>query len=299
MKHSYLPLRCAVAGIFLLLAVQIAAAQQAPAKLQESIESYFADLREDVQEVAEARAIKGTRLRSMDRHFVRALKSHQVWYSLIRTNSKGKVISEVIRGKTPEREFRDVSRQRWFVKVSRTHEGYNGWFKEGETGRYYLLWCEPVLKGGRFLGGLAVKVDIWDCFHDIGGSVRDPFLVRFEGINLYEHIWESVDEWESEELEIPGADNVAIRYEEQPAEPIVADSAPALGAGTGKASAAGAAAKAGKKSGKVSVGAIFRNPVAVGIALVALGIVLVLVIRLYSQVQHIRLMRKIDKSDML
>jgi hypothetical protein len=284
------------------LALQVVAAQQAPAKLGETVESYFADLREDVVEVAETPAIKGTRLRSMDRYFVRALKSHQVWYSLIRTNSKGKVISEVIRGKTPEREFRDVSRQRWFVKVSRTHEGYNGWFKEGETGRYYLLWCEPVLKGRRFLGGVAVKVDIWDCFHDIGREVRYPFLVRFEGINLYEHIWESVDQWESEELEVPGADNVAIRYEEQPAEPIVADSAPAAAAGTDKASAtgpAGASARAGKKSAKPDIGSILTNPVAVGIALVALGVVLVLVIRLYSQVQHIRLMRKIDKSDML
>jgi hypothetical protein len=183
--------------------------------LKEDIESYFAQLRESVSDIAKNPVVKRTRLTLTDRYFVRSLKRHQTIYSLIRTNSKGIVISEIIRGQTPNREYRNIANQQWFKYIARNNKEYNGFLKE--EGRYYLFWAHPVIltaRSGRkrFGGTAAAKVDLWDSFHKFAARVKQPFLIKLNGKSLYSNKWEHQANFREVKLDIPGVDRITVRF---------------------------------------------------------------------------------------
>jgi hypothetical protein len=196
--------------------------------LQVEFEHYFSTLLESFNTIANSSVLKKTRLYSMDRFFVSSLKKHQPVYSFIRTNSKGVIISEVIRGMTPERNFRKVRDQKWFRFVQRNKEDYHTLIKIKETGRYYLLWCKPVLKGNKyFVGAVAVKVDLWDCIHKISSNIDTPFLIRLGKKSLYSYRWKNIDSYDKIPLEIPGVKNISLLVKKEfVEEPVAAEAKP-------------------------------------------------------------------------
>jgi len=268
------------------------AAATQPAALNESVDIYFAELKNDFDLVVAAPALRKTKLVYTDRHFVSILKKHQTFYSLIRTNSKGVVINEVIRGATPVRDYRKIANQFWYNHVAKTHEEYQGFLKE-ETGRYYLFWAKPILfttPNGtkKFFGAVAAKIDLWDCFHKISTDVDKPFLARVEGISLYAHKWKNVTEFDEAGVTIPGAQKTFIRFEKTapPQENLAIAQTP-------PPPEPAAPAKRMTVLEKVDRRAIIAVAVAVGL------IIIILVVRLIMQINHIMLMRRIDKSDIL
>lgn len=281
--------------ILLLLHTFVAASS-----FKEDIEKYFTELKEGYDNIANAQAVKGTSLPRTDRYFVSALKRHQVFYSLIKTNSKGVVISEVIRGQTPERNYRKVDNQRWFTAVSTKHEGYEGFMKEEETGRYYTLWGKPILKGNtHFVGGVVAKVDLWDCFHKFSATVEEPFLIRLGNLSLYSHKWEKGTPYDEEALVIPGVKNISIRFPKSSIEPVPADNAALSTAGDSSIKAIGETADTEKgkkdKSSTKKMGTIQKIIIAViGIALLTL---LFFLSKLISRFKDWRLRKKIDKEE--
>ncbi len=180
--------------------------------LKQTIEDYFSELQNTFTLIAGASSVKSTSLSRTERYFVTILKKNQTLYSLVKTNSKGVIISEVIRGQTPERDFRNVADQPWFRNVSRKREDHYGFVKEEKTGRYYLFWGKPVLKGSnRFVGAVAVKIDLWDCFHKLSADVTTPFLIRLGNKSLYSHKWEKEYNYREELLTVPGVRKISVR----------------------------------------------------------------------------------------
>jgi hypothetical protein len=187
--------------------------------LQLEFEQYFYTLEESFNTMANSSVLKKTRLYSMDRYFVSSLKKYQTIYSFIRTNSKGVIISEVIRGQTPERNFRKVRNQKWFNFVKRSQEDYHTLIKIRETGRYYLLWCKPIVKGNKyFVGALAAKVDLWDCIHKISSNIDQPFLVRLGSKSLYSYQWKDIDTYDRIPLSVLGVKSLSLYIEKEEVE---------------------------------------------------------------------------------
>jgi hypothetical protein len=161
--------------------------------------------------------VKGTKIKPMDRFFVRTLKKHQTIHSILRTNSKGVVISEVIRGQIPTAaDKRNISNQQWFSQINKKNEAYYDVIKNEETGRYYLFWARALVnKTGskeHTVGALVGQIDLWDCFHKIAVKVDQPFLIRLNKLSLYSNKWEKVRRYTEEPLNIPGVNKISICY---------------------------------------------------------------------------------------
>jgi len=65
----------------------------------------------------------------------------------------------------------DLSKEAWVKSTVKKHTAYWGRIKLEETGRYYLVWAAPVIekdkKGKETVeGAVALKIDLWDCFHN-------------------------------------------------------------------------------------------------------------------------------------
>jgi hypothetical protein len=183
-----------------------------PSPLKTEIETFFSELKTTFDKSAASPSVKGTNLSKTERYFVSVLKGNQPFYSLMKTNSKGVMITEVIRGQSPEREFRNIKNQRWFYTISKSLSDYNTYIKD-KNGRYYLLWAKPILKNNnRFVGAIVVKVDLWDSFYKISSDRERPFLIKLSKRSLFSHKWKNAVPYDQEPLEIPGAKNIQVRY---------------------------------------------------------------------------------------
>ncbi len=285
-----------------LLATVLACLPLRAQGMKEDVEKYFADLKESVSAVMKDPAAKKTRLSQTDRFFVRSLKRHQTVYSFVRTNSKGKVISEVIRGKTPERDYRNVADQQWFKHIVRNNTEYHGFLKE--EGRYYLFWAEPVILTAssgkkKFIGAVAAKVDLWDCFHKFSSSTRRPFLVRLGGKSLYSHKWEKGLEAREENLDIPGVDRISVLFKEGPIEDFDQGDSAALAQARAEAEAAAAAAALAEEQMEKPLFNMKSYTPLIIAGVVLLLLLIFALIRVIMWVRYKRLVKKIDKEDLL
>lgn len=211
-----------------LLLILTATVIIAEPSLKEDIEEYFTDQWQAFDKIATSSSIKKTSLSYIDRYFISILKRNQTFYTFIKTNSKGVLINEVIRGERPERKFRDVGIQRWYYHVSRKYKDYHGFLKD-ENGRYYLFWAKPVLKTTRsgakkYIGAIAVKVDLWDCFHKFASDINEPFLIRLGRKGLYSNKWKKGIDFEEKSLEIPGVRRISVRIAVSTPEEMPTDS---------------------------------------------------------------------------
>jgi hypothetical protein len=270
-------------------------AQEAP--LHEQINEFIDELKESFEKELAASVVKSTRLSRTDRYFVSVLRRHQPFYSLIRTNSKGVIINEVIRGQSPERNLRNISNQRWFSQIERTHESYYGFLKE-DNGRYYLFWSRPLLSQSRsgstrFVGAAAAKIDLWDAFHQFSDRTTLPFVIRIGGMTLYSHKWHDTDEGVDEDLEVPGLDRISVTYVPPPPAAHQTDTAVAA-MPDGQPPAETAAPKA------ASGGLQKLDPRIIIVGSIILLIVLAIAfVRIMLWARHRSLMKKIERDDIL
>ena len=211
------------AGVFSLLFLAVAAVN-GQQNLQERLNEYFVRLDADFAKIADAGALRSTSLRPAERLFVREMRKNQAYTEFLRTNSKGVVISQVIRGEKVERPMRSVADQRWFRVVSGKNEAYYTLIKDSDRGRYYLLWTRPILKrGDRFVGAVVVKIDLWDSFYEFSNSMYVPFLVKLGRKSLFSHKWKNSLIGTEKPLAIQGVDKISVLYiQEKKKQPAVA-----------------------------------------------------------------------------
>ncbi|MBN1757612.1 MAG: cache domain-containing protein [Chitinispirillaceae bacterium] len=185
----------------------------ASSSLQEEVNFYFVKMDEAFARIVESGAVKSTSLRSAERFFIREMRKNLAYNTFIRTNSKGLVISEVIRGQKVERPMRDISNQKWFRMVSQKKEAYYSLIRDQEKGRYYLFWARPILKrGNRFIGSVLLKIDLWDSFHEFSSSIFTPFLIKLGRKSLFSNKWEEGATGIEKPLTVQGIDRISIVY---------------------------------------------------------------------------------------
>ncbi len=203
-----IPLRFSV-----LLIVSICTLTNADAlSIHEDMNKYYEKMDESFSRLAKSSAFKSTSLAGAEKLFVKELKKNRAYYILSRTNSKGKVISEAVRGKKVERPNTDVEREKWFQTVKKTKEPYYSLTRDDDRGRYYLIWSKPVIKNNNFVGAVTAKIDLWDSFYEFSNSVYYPFLVRLNSLSLFSHKWNTDFSFKEERLVIPGINRISVRY---------------------------------------------------------------------------------------
>ena len=211
--------------LFLLSVMQFAqVSNAAPTTIEESINKHYEKMDSIFTRIAKSPALKSTRLSNAERLFVTELRKNQAFYALIRTNSKGKIISAVVRGKKADRPNENVTKEKWFQTVKKSKKDYYAVTKEGDLGRYYLVWSKPIIKNSTFIGAITVKIDLWDSFYGFSNSVYYPFLIRMNDSGLFSHKWNDAITFKEERLKIPGIKKITVRYiqEKKSAEPVSA-----------------------------------------------------------------------------
>lgn len=180
--------------------------------IQVEMNKYYENMDESFSRICKSSALKSTGLSAAEKLFVKELRKNLSYYILVRTNSKGKIISEAVRGKKVERPNTSAEREKWFQVVKKTKEPYYTLIRDDDRGRYYLIWSKPVLKNNVFVGAVTAKIDLWDSFYEFSNSVYYPFLIRLNGLRLFSHKWNNDFTHKEERLSIPGVNRISVRF---------------------------------------------------------------------------------------
>jgi hypothetical protein len=140
---------------------------------------YFASLDSLLNSIARHDKIKSYRLDPVDEYFRSVSTRHPVLFSLLRTNSNGKVVNEFRDGTVVPRHFRSIAGQKWYQEVRANMESYYGHIKTADT--YYLFWAKPIriTKNGRtaFGGSVAAKINLDKALQNATSSLSRPFAI--------------------------------------------------------------------------------------------------------------------------
>jgi hypothetical protein len=269
---------------------------------KDSIEHYFAALKKDFDKLADNPVMSKPKSKSINGLFVTTLKRHQPLYSFMRTNAKGIMVNEVIRGQVPEKIKKNakesVKEQEWFKKISKTATEYYGFTFIEENGRYYLFWVSPILGPKKKFGGAVVaKIDLWDCFHEMSKETTEPFLIRLGGKSLYSDKWKNAKNMIDVPLDVAGVEKISLITEK----PVVAPDTTltAVHKDTGAVAAVAPALLNDKPAKtKVATGFFAKNKLLIIICgIVLLIIVIFLLIQFYTWLSNVFTMRNINKTD--
>lgn len=254
----------------------------------EKIEQSFEELDKELASVAgrpEMQSMKQARtvLRGL-------FKDHAELHTVMQTNSKGKVINEIVRTGSPGRRYRSVARQSWFREVAK-QKPYHGYLEFRRRG-YYLFWCYPVeRKSGGFGGAVVTKIDLDKALKAVADEVDKPFLVTVEGEKVYAHAWKESIDAEAVPLQVRGLEGLKVQ-----AEPVKAAAKPAADTAAPAAATKAAAEEAKEEEPSTRTG----NPWPVVIAVVVLAVIggaIGKVVHGMTQKRHERLMRSIEGDE--
>ncbi len=168
-------------------------------------------------------------LNPTDEHFINALNDHSEFEYLMRTNSKGKIISKASGGKAAPRTYRFIGDQTWHKTTEISKKPYYGNIIQKKG--YYLFWNRPVMVktkyGSRFGGAVAVKINLKKCFQNIASTNKIPFQIIYAKRTLFSNIKKGVPGSFSEnKLAVYGMPGLVVRYPTSPAKSAVAAAEP-------------------------------------------------------------------------
>jgi hypothetical protein len=281
-----------------------------PSEMTLSMDSVFLKIQKEFDDVVASPIVQSKAVAPVNAHFFKILKEHQPFYSLTRVNAKGVLVNEVIRlVEKPNVKNQNLSKEVWVKRTMKGRKPYSGMVKLEETGRYYLLWAAPIIekdKKGKEIatGSVALKIDLWDCFHKIANETETPFLVRLDKLHLYSNKWKDTISYREDALSIPGIKKISLRYPK--VIPIAAPAAVALAPVQAQVASAvdSAKIKATQDSMKAAYAAQIKqkNHKKTVITIAVIAIIVILLALLFWIVPMVRqrmVMDKIGKDDVI
>jgi hypothetical protein len=281
-----------------------------PSEMTLSMDSVFIKIQKEFDDVVASPIVQSKAVAPVNAHFFKILKEHQPFYSLTRVNAKGVLVNEVIRlVEKPNVKNQNLSKEVWVKRTMKGRKPYSGMVKLEETGRYYLLWAAPIIekdKKGKEIatGSVALKIDLWDCFHKIANETETPFLVRLDKLHLYSNKWKDTISYREDALSIPGIKKISLRYPK--VIPIAAPAAVALAPVQAQVASAvdSAKIKATQDSMKAAYTAQIKqkNHKKTVITIAVIAIIVILLALLFWIVPMVRqrmVMDKIGKDDVI
>ena len=179
-------------------------------------DTFFVQLSAEFNKIVENPALKKDRAARIDPLFLRELKHNIVINSLVRTDARGQMTTELVRMNDPRHAKVSFKNQKWFSEIAKGAPEYYALDKD--TARYYLVWSKPIRRSARsagasFAGVVMMKIDLWDCFQKLSSSSETPFLVRLNKLSLYSQKWKNQTAYDEFPLSVPGARAVTVRIE--------------------------------------------------------------------------------------
>ncbi len=164
-------------------------------------------------------------LDATDRYFIDVLNTRAEFAYLMRTNSKGKIISKVINGKAEPRTYRYIGDQTWHKTAELTRKPYYGSIVQKRG--YFLFWTRTVKvrtkHGSRFGGTVAAKIDLQKCFQSVAKENKIAFRITYRNKTVFSNIGKTASgALEKQKLAVYGMPGLVIRYPSSTATAAVA-----------------------------------------------------------------------------
>ncbi|MBD3345773.1 MAG: hypothetical protein GF401_11990 [Chitinivibrionales bacterium] len=228
----------------------ISAGFSADENFPEAVDSYFSNLDSYLEKISQSKAMR-SRVSTGDNYFLKEAQEHPEIHTFIRTNSKGKIVNEVIEGEVAEKDYRDISNQSWYDETVGDLKPYYGRLKSGND--HYLFWTQPIKlqtrSGGvRSGGAVAVKVDLKDCFDLIARKTDKSFAVRYDNSTIFTHEWDNSGISKTIQPEIQGVPDLSIKYKVGTAQASADEASDKAGATEAKSEKKSPSAKESKDS---------------------------------------------------
>lgn len=196
---------------------------------------------------------KVSKLNTTDKILVEFISNNPQFEYLLRTNSKGKIISKVTGNKVAPRDYRYIGKQTWFKVMELSKKPYYGSIKQKRG--MYLFWNKPLLvysrNGSRFGGTIAAKINLKNCFSDIADQTKSKFRVMYRKKTIYSNIGENTKGLIKNTLAVYGLPGMTIEYRTAKATPAPAVSTTKTPVQTPESTGNTVSKKSGKSPGKV------------------------------------------------
>jgi hypothetical protein len=166
-----------------------------PAEIDDAVarlSNVFVQLEQNLNDLAGNPAMRGgvKAVPPLLRQFIR---DHEAIVAIMRTNSKGKVVNEIVRNGEAGELYRDISGQAWYRKTSALRPYFSKIRMADKS--VQLLWSLPIRirQSGseRFGGALMVRIDPVNCFETVAMAYGQPFEVFAGATRLYSYQWRS------------------------------------------------------------------------------------------------------------
>ncbi len=304
-------------GVYLAAVIAVVSMPVHPASdsIVAFMEVYFASLKEDFNQRAASTIVKTARAAQLAGYFAGIMKKNPSIVSLMKVDAKGIVTYERARnGRQPVKK-RSVVQRSWFDKTAKG-------LKEADclvidrSGRALIYWSIPLLRDGpggakRFNGALVAAVDLKACFQAIAKAGAQPFLIRLNDKTFYEGSWKNTMIFVENRLNIPGVENLVVRYQKSDVSTVPQPETPAPGvvSETPAASVAIAPAASPVKASPDSIQAAPQvaqvsvakknMPFIVSLIVLIIVVSVLLIIQVADRVTRSRGARSANKNDLL
>lgn len=180
-----------------------------------AVASYFAEYDKVLEEITvDAQSV--TSLSGTEKMFKKKIEQMPAFEYLMRTNSKGKIISKVTEDGIQPRNFRFIGKQQWYEVIALTVKPYYGMMKSRKN--YALFWNKPIpVKGSsgvRFGGSISAKINLKKAFKDISEKEMAEFTVKLGRKVLFSNLKDDGTRKVTKPLSINGLPVLTIIYSE-------------------------------------------------------------------------------------
>lgn len=179
------------------------------------IEAYFSGLDSAISSLGQTVAVSS--VKQAKEPMEKIFQDYPGIATLIRSNSRGKVINEAVREGKPGRPNRNLSRQKWFRKIKNLEPYYSS--LKNRKGEKQLFWCKPIRikksNRDRFGGALVARIDLQRSFEAVAKKMESLFRVLQKGEPLFSHSWKASYDTTALPLDIKGLPDVQINVKEK------------------------------------------------------------------------------------
>lgn len=147
-----------------------------------------------------------------DKLLLAQIKSFPDFEYLLRTNSKGKIISKVANNQIQPRDFRNIGRQTWFKVLKMTKKP--SYDKIMQKQGIFLFWVKPVIQNKRLTGTLVAKINLKKSFSRIALENKIRFRVMYKRKNIFSNFKKKISSsLANEKLSIYGIPGLLVQYQ--------------------------------------------------------------------------------------
>ena len=184
-------------------------------KTVKDIEAYFSDLDSALSALGQKVALSS--VKQAKEPMEKILHDYPGIATLIRSNSRGKVINEAVREGKPGRANRNLSRQKWFRKIKSLEPYYSS--LKNRKGEHQLFWCKPIRikksNRDRCGGAIVARIDLKRSFEAVAKKMESSFRVLQKGQPLFSHSWKASYDTTALPLVIKGLPDILINVKEK------------------------------------------------------------------------------------